>query len=286
MKEEGGRGAPWNEQENRLVVADYFAMLADELAGKPYNKAATLRALAPLLDDRSRGSIEFKRANISATLHELGFRYLTGYLPRGNFQRSLLEAVVDELQRTGLLGPLVTSVESAPELDAAYASSIAEVQAPPEPLARERSREPSVGLYLPRISSFPDRDASNRELGAAGEEWVFEFEKRRLSINQREDLAKRVEWTARDRGDGYGYDVRSFEPDGMEILVEVKTTRMGKRWPFIVTRNELRVSQEHRDAYRVYRVFRFGTDRGVFRLAGAIDETCVLEPKTYEAQAG
>ena len=30
---------PWTDEENDLVVADYFAMLADDIAGQPYNKA-------------------------------------------------------------------------------------------------------------------------------------------------------------------------------------------------------------------------------------------------------
>ena len=30
---------PWTDQENDLVVADYFAMLADDVCGRTYNKA-------------------------------------------------------------------------------------------------------------------------------------------------------------------------------------------------------------------------------------------------------
>jgi len=43
-------------------------MLAAELAGAPYNKAAHRRALLPRLQNRSEQSIEFKHANISAAL--------------------------------------------------------------------------------------------------------------------------------------------------------------------------------------------------------------------------
>ncbi len=286
MSEQAGRGAPWSEGENQLVVADYFAMLAEELAGRTYNKAATLRALAPLLNNRSRSSIEFKRANISAALHELGFQHLAGYLPRGNFQRSLLDAVVEALERTGLLSPLIETAERVVSSGVQAAAGVVDFDAPPEPLVRDRGRRRESWLYLPRIANFPERDAGNRELGAAGESWVLGFERSRLLRSGRDDLAGRVEWTARDRGDGFGYDILSFDPDGRELLVEVKTTRMGKRWPFIVTRNELRVSRERRENYRVYRVFRFGRDCRVYRLAGAIDEVCELEPRTYVAQVG
>lgn len=59
---------PWSDEENDLIVADYFAMLVDDLAGRPYNKAEHRRALLPLLNERSEGSVEFKHQNISAVL--------------------------------------------------------------------------------------------------------------------------------------------------------------------------------------------------------------------------
>ncbi len=30
---------PWTDEENDLIVADYFAMLADDIAGRPYRKS-------------------------------------------------------------------------------------------------------------------------------------------------------------------------------------------------------------------------------------------------------
>ena len=51
---------PLTDEENDLIVADYFAMLADDIAGRRYRKADHRRALLPLLNDRSEGSAEFK----------------------------------------------------------------------------------------------------------------------------------------------------------------------------------------------------------------------------------
>lgn len=42
-----------------------------------------------MLNGRSPGAIEFKHANISAILIEIGFPYLDGYKPRGNYQELL-----------------------------------------------------------------------------------------------------------------------------------------------------------------------------------------------------
>ena len=83
---------PWTDEENDLIVADYFAMLAADLAGRPYTKADHNRRLRARLD-RSRPSIEFKHRNISAVMKGLGETWLTGYLPAFNVQMSLADAV-------------------------------------------------------------------------------------------------------------------------------------------------------------------------------------------------
>ena len=89
---------PWTDEENDLIVADYFAMLAADLAGRPYTKADHNRRLRTRLD-RSRPSIEFKHRNISAVMKGLGETWLTGYLPAFNVQMSLAEAVARWLHR-------------------------------------------------------------------------------------------------------------------------------------------------------------------------------------------
>nr|WP_257891975.1 hypothetical protein [Gymnodinialimonas phycosphaerae] len=83
----------WTDTENDLIVADYFAMLADDVAGRPHNKAEHRRQLLPRLNNRSDGAVEFKRQNISAVLKGLGEAWITGYNPVFNFQASLIDAV-------------------------------------------------------------------------------------------------------------------------------------------------------------------------------------------------
>ena len=87
------RGADWTDNEINLIVADYFAMLGQELAGQQFNKTAHRAALSPRLNGRSNGSVEFKHQNISGVLVDLGLPYITGYKPRGNYQRRLSEIV-------------------------------------------------------------------------------------------------------------------------------------------------------------------------------------------------
>jgi hypothetical protein len=85
---------PWTDEENDLIVADYFAMQAEDMAGRPYNKAQHRRSLMPLLASRTEGSIEFKHQNISAVLKGLGEDWIPGYKPAFNFQMTLVDAVV------------------------------------------------------------------------------------------------------------------------------------------------------------------------------------------------
>ena len=71
----------WSRQEVEATVRDYFDMLASELRGEPFNKAAHNRALRARLDDRTGGAVERKHQNISAVLIGLGFPYINGYKP-------------------------------------------------------------------------------------------------------------------------------------------------------------------------------------------------------------
>ena len=63
----------WTIEEVEAVVADYLHMLTQELAGQSYNKTAHRKVLQAQLQNRSNGSIERKRQNISAILIELGY---------------------------------------------------------------------------------------------------------------------------------------------------------------------------------------------------------------------
>jgi hypothetical protein len=92
-------GRDWSEQEVRLIVADYFAMLEQEVAGKKYNKTEHRKALSPQLGKRSDGSIEFKHANISAMLAGQGLPYIEGYKPHDNYQELLAKEVDSYLDR-------------------------------------------------------------------------------------------------------------------------------------------------------------------------------------------
>ena len=80
----------WSDREVELIIADYFAMLADEIKGIKFNKTRHRSQLLLLLDKRSNSAVEFKHRNISAVLGDMGLPFIKGYLPSYHFQGSKL----------------------------------------------------------------------------------------------------------------------------------------------------------------------------------------------------
>ena len=105
----------WSFEEVAATVADYFAMLELELRGEPYNKKDHNRRLQSILHGRSAGAIEFKHANISAVLIELGFPYMDRYKPRANYQELLKDEVSTRLERDARLNSAAEELVEAPQ---------------------------------------------------------------------------------------------------------------------------------------------------------------------------
>ena len=80
-----------------------------------------------------------------------------------------------------------------------------------------------------------------------------------------------------------GYDVLSFDADGRERLIEVKTTTFGKDTPFFVSRGELALSREAKDQFHLYRLFEFRKEPRMFDLPGQLDQHCFLDPVSFRA---
>jgi len=275
----------WSDDEVGLLIADYFDMLQLDLLGQDYSKAGHNRRLQERLDSRSKGSVEFKHRNVSAVLLKLGLPYIDGYKPAKNYQRSLVDTVRAYLEANP---NLVTMLDQATEVTPDALPKLDNWQrmfeAPPDntPLPDDPA-EPWRTRQGRRID-FVRRDAANHRLGRLGEEFAVEVERRRLLGSGRDDLAKKVEWISDSTGDGLGFDVLSFdEVDESERLIEVKTTTMGKFFPFFVTANEVRCSEAMAQQYHLYRLFRFTHRPRLYVLHGALSDLCRLDPVQYRA---
>ena len=274
--------------EVEAIVVDYMDMLAAELQNKPYNKTSHRHALSAMLSHRSDGSIERKHQNISAILIELGYPYISGYKPLGNYQRLLFEVVSERLAMDQSLVQLVAASVEEPATLPKIKNILNRLDDPPLP---PRSRDDDTS-EPPRPAGNPaaarvnylEREARNSSLGLAGELFVMSFERARLAHLGRKSLADRVEHISVTLGDGAGFDVRSFDADGKDRLIEVKTTAYGKSTPFFVSRNEVELSLERDSVFHVYRVFEFRKDPRFYTLKGAIERACKLAATQFIAR--
>lgn len=279
----------WSVKEIDAIVSDYFDMLLQEQLGHHYNKTEHRRTLMETVD-RSKGSIEHKHMNISAVLAVLGLPYIEGYKPYSNFQQALYEAVEthlgnDSVLYATLIGGTATIREPSPEFFV-EPTRIYE-DAPLPGTAAEQQVPETIHKIIRKFEPPAERDARNRMLGRAGEEFVFELERRRLSLLGRADLADNVRWVAKEDGDGYGFDILSFHGKGnhsdQKRWLEVKTTNGPKTTPFFITRNELRVSEKNPGIFRVVRLYDFQKTVRAYRLEPPLEDRVRLTPAIYSA---
>lgn len=268
-------GLDWTADELAVIVSDYFSMLRDELEGRPYSKSAHRRVLLQLIR-RSDGSVEFKHQNVSAVLQELGLPWIAGYKPRSNYQQALLEAIEEQLSRHSFVQEIAALPLRASDLrtDAIFVPSPTRMEAV--------GIDPGLSRLIRKFDPAA-RDARNRGLGKAGEAFVLDLERRRLEQLGRRELAERVRWIAEADGDGAGYDILSFDPDGGERLLEVKTTCGAERTPFYLTRNELALAEARPSDFRLVRVHQFANDPKVFVLTPPLSSKVRIEPIAYRA---
>lgn len=155
------------------------------------------------------------------------------------------------------------------------------------PVSKSNKSEKTSALHVskPKVTKtdFAARDARNRALGEAGEEFIYLYERQRLIQADRADLAEKVTWASRDIGDGLGYDIISFEPSGEEIYLEVKTTTGGEGTPFYVSNNEVVVSAEKSSAYKLVRLYKFPVQPKFFVLSGDLKTSLNLVASSYRA---
>jgi len=138
--------------------------------------------------------------------------------------------------------------------------------------------------FTARIINHQIKNAENKRLGDLGELWVVEQERLRLINSGRSDLSLKVEHIAMSKGDGAGYDILSFDEQGNELLIEVKTTKGGLMSNFYITRNELERSIIEESKYRLYRVYDFDIEKQVGKIhifKGNLTSLCQV-PTQYQ----
>ncbi|WP_461536960.1 protein NO VEIN domain-containing protein [Spongorhabdus nitratireducens] len=273
----------WTSEELTAIVADYFSMLAQELAGKKYNKTQHRRTLLTKIPLRSSGSIEFKHQNISAVLHQLNLPSISGYKPLHNFQGSLVGAVEAWLEANPDLLHIIKSDVQLKVSSRVTADFKTWLDMPP-PIQPPKQ----VTVFNRKVTKISAvnwlaKEAANQSLGLAGEQLVLEYEDQRLRGLGKKKLAEKIEHTSKEIGDGTGFDILSFNQSGEPRHIEVKTTRYGKNTPFWLSANELSFSESNPESYYLYRVYNFRCTPKLFMLDGLITDHCQLKAQQYMA---
>jgi hypothetical protein len=270
----------WTDDQNDAIVTDYFAMLSDDIAGRPYGKAEHNRILQAVIG-RPRGSIEYKHQNISAVLKGLGEDWIPGYKPAFNFQASLVDAVVRWLDRHP--DWLVPAARRGANASAGREAAPLWIGPPPTHSNAPPPDELEQMTAIARKYDAAERDARNRALGRAGEERVLAHEHANLVANGRTDLAEGIRWVSHLDGDGAGYDIRSFDSGGSPRLIEVKTTNGWERTPFHITRNELAAAEARREDWRLVRLWNFAREPRAFELRPPLEAHVALMATSFQA---
>jgi hypothetical protein len=115
----------------------------------------------------------------------------------------------------------------------------------------------------------------------------MERERSRLIAAGRADLAEKVVHTALTEGDGAGFDISSYDPDGRPKFVEVKTTTGPKDTDFLISANEVRFSMTHPDSYEICRIFQYDARLNsgrCYSIRGDITRHFRLTPTEYRAK--
>ena len=275
MADEAKIGKPWRDDELDAIIADYFAMLSADIAGRPYVKSRHSAALMAQIG-RTHRSVEFKHQNISAVLDELGLPWIPGYMPKRNYQNAIFDAIDRYL--TGH-SAIIEETSAPPMLVATESATFVD----PPVLSAKEQRIPERLQRLVRKFDPVERDHRNRSLGKAGEAFVVDIERARLAESNRGDLAHKVRWVSEEDGDGAGYDVLSFNPFGQERLIEVKTTNGAARTPFFLSRNECEFAKERPTDWSIYRVHLFAKNPRIFTISPPLEEAINLRPETWRA---
>ncbi len=124
---------------------------------------------------------------------------------------------------------------------------------------------------------------SQKELGDAGEEFVYQLERAKVK-KYKLSKDKKVRIVSKLDGDGLGYDILSYDKHGNPMYIEVKTTTGPENGSIYITANEMEMSEMHSEQYYLYRVYDFNITKIEGKLSirqGSLKPLCI-SAQTYK----
>lgn len=135
-----------------------------------------------------------------------------------------------------------------------------------------------------KVYNNPESDRNNKDLGEKGELYIVDYEKEKLVKLNKHELAEKVNHVSLNN-DYAGYDILSYDENGSEIFIEVKTTKGPKNSDFYISPGELKFSKENSDKYFLYRVYDFDKENmtgKIFISKGNVEENFNILPTQFK----
>ena len=145
-------------------------------------------------------------------------------------------------------------------------------------------RKEKKRVFNSKKIDFEGTNKRNKEIGDLGEKFVLETEKKILGI----PLSEKVRHVSEEDGDGAGYDILSYTPEGEIRFLEVKTTTGGKNTAFYISENERLFLGVYKEDAEIVRVYNFDKEKctgEIYRISGKdFLEQISLQPIAYKAK--
>ncbi|MBD8590397.1 DUF3883 domain-containing protein [Peribacillus simplex] len=164
---------------------------------------------------------------------------------------------------------------------------IREVEAPSTAGVSKNLTTGKETLRTPKRNDYVKQQKKNSKIGFIGEQLILIKEMEMLRKAGMHVLADKVDHVSITKGDGMGFDIKSFTIEGEEKYIEVKTTTGGINTPFYIEESEVTFSRDNASKYYLVRVFNYDKDTGnaeLFIKKGDVEKNFLLQPKTYIAK--
>lgn len=128
---------------------------------------------------------------------------------------------------------------------------------------------------------FYGKAKEQKDIGDAGEALVKQREINFLKEKGLHEKASLVQIVK----DGKGYDILSFDENGNEKYVEVKTTTGNEHSPFFLSDNEVEFMRSNENQYYIYRVYNYDKENNFaeyFELTDNVENQLIMEPTHYK----
>ena len=134
-----------------------------------------------------------------------------------------------------------------------------------------------------KVYNNPETDKKLKDIGDKGELYIVDYEKERLQNLNKNELADKIKHVS-TINDSAGYDILSYNEDGTERFIEVKTTKGPIGTDFYISPGELKFSRENKNFY-IYRVYEFVPEDmtgKIYIKQGDVEENFNLTPLQYK----